>query len=455
MNTHSVTESTSLLEFVAAAWEHWRYAPDQQFWQKEFDYPAVDLPMALQDTADGWYFAHPQGQEQCGLGAAMRWQTTSSQDFIDMERERLKLLAAGLSSKTTLGGGFAFDASDSHDEAWAAFGHARWVLPALYIHQSEGQAHIVVTVYPKHFASAQDAVQYYGTLWAAVDRPQRPDSKDPVPVLSQNMIPPSSQWMALVEEATAAIQQGLLHKVVVARRVDTTFAAPLAVGHLLHTLHHHNPSTTIFGLRAQGQTFLGATPELLLSIHDHTLETMALAGTTARQPSASADAHAAQMLMNSAKNRREHDAVVNRIVDTLRPYADLHVPQAPQILTLANVHHLWTPIQGGVRGDQSLWSLALKLHPTPAVGGEPRTVAQQWLRTHEGLDRGWYAGSVGTMDLKGQGSLWVALRSALVAGNRASCYAGCGIMHDSDPHKELEESEWKLQAMLNALGVKS
>jgi isochorismate synthase EntC len=93
-----------------------------------------------------------------------------------------------------------------------------------------------------------------------------------------------------------------------------------------------------------------------------------------------------------------------------------------------------------------------RLHPTPAVGGDPRPDALAYIRAHEQLDRGWYAAPVGWLGHDGAGEFAVALRSALVAGRQASLFAGCGIMGDSDPAHEYAESLLKFRPMLAALG---
>jgi salicylate biosynthesis isochorismate synthase/menaquinone-specific isochorismate synthase len=95
--------------------------------------------------------------------------------------------------------------------------------------------------------------------------------------------------------------------------------------------------------------------------------------------------------------------------------------------------------------------LAGLLHPTPAVGGEPWDPAEKLIPALEGLDRGWYAGPVGWTDAAGDGEFCVGLRSAVLRGPTAHCYAGCGIVHDSEPAAELAESEVKLGALLPVL----
>jgi isochorismate synthase EntC len=134
-------------------------------------------------------------------------------------------------------------------------------------------------------------------------------------------------------------------------------------------------------------------------------------------------------------------------------------------MRVRNVQHLYTPLRGRLAPGGSLLDLVERLHPTPAVGGRPRPAALSFIRAHERLDRGWYAGPVGWMDARGDGELVVALRSALLRPDahaprsgepapvlsRATLFAGCGIVAESDPDGEYAESVLKLAPMLTAL----
>jgi len=123
----------------------------------------------------------------------------------------------------------------------------------------------------------------------------------------------------------------------------------------------------------------------------------------------------------------------------------------PVIARIANIQHLATPIRAQLAQPVGAVELAGHLHPTPAVGGEPLSVAASLIPALEGLDRGWYAGPVGWTDANEDGEFCVALRSALVRGPDARCYAGVGVVADSDPAAELAETEIKLQALLPVL----
>ena len=120
-------------------------------------------------------------------------------------------------------------------------------------------------------------------------------------------------------------------------------------------------------------------------------------------------------------------------------------------MKVQNVQHLATAIRAQLARPLHTLELAGLLHPTPAVGGEPRAAAEPLIPALEGLDRGWYAGAVGWTDLAEDGELCVALRCALLRGATAHLYAGCGIVVDSVPADELAETEVKLQALLPLL----
>ena len=121
-------------------------------------------------------------------------------------------------------------------------------------------------------------------------------------------------------------------------------------------------------------------------------------------------------------------------------------------MKLEGIHHLKTPIEGQLDPARHVLDVAGCLHPTAAVAGAPRASALRWLREHEGLERGWYAGAVGVVDAQGDGEFCTALRSALLRGGEAKLFAGAGIVEGSDPVAERRETDLKLQAMLETLG---
>jgi menaquinone-specific isochorismate synthase len=127
------------------------------------------------------------------------------------------------------------------------------------------------------------------------------------------------------------------------------------------------------------------------------------------------------------------------------------VSARPELLKLANVQHLATSITGSLRQPWSALEVAGLLHPTAAVCGTPRNSALELIREVEGMDRGRYGGPVGWVDAGGNGEFGIALRCAEVHGARARLFAGNGIVSESLPEDELEETRLKLRAMQSAL----
>jgi menaquinone-specific isochorismate synthase len=260
---------------------------------------------------------------------------------------------------------------------------------------------------------------------------------------------PHTEWAALVAATVAAVRQGRFDKVVLAREVQVVANREFLPADILRRLHTLYPSCMVFSTG----TFLGASPELLISRAGRRVRSHPMAGTVARSGDSTADAALTGLLLGSPKEREEHRLVVDEVAAGLRPVCRaLDVPESPSIVALRNVSHLGTLIEGELDGDDvTALELVSRLHPTPAVAGSPTASAVSYLLGVEGFDRGCYAGPVGWMDSRGDGEWAVAVRSAEVKGNTARLFAGVGVVSDSDPAAELAETQLKLQALLAAV----
>ncbi|MEV5942799.1 isochorismate synthase [Streptomyces sp. NPDC051994] len=268
-------------------------------------------------------------------------------------------------------------------------------------------------------------------------------------------LPSAQDWKDLVARAIRRMREGSFEKVVLARKVRYLAEAPFDVPAAVDRLGENYPEATLFAVRDGEHEFIGATPEYLVRLTGRTVHTLGLAGTTPRGTTPEEDASYERDLTGSSKILHEHDVVVRMLREALNDAcADLTVDPAPTVLKLANVQHLSTGVEGTLpEAGPGILEFAERLHPTPALGGHPRVESLDWLARNEGLDRGWYAGGVGWSDTSGQGEFAVAIRSALIQGNSASVYAGCGIVADSDPEEEYQETRAKLRPMLDALGL--
>ena len=363
-------------------------------------------------------------------------------------------------------GGLGFTGDLPADgDPWSPYGAASLVLPELTYARAHGTSFVTVaevTLPAGRTGRQETQVARVETTWgslvaraaalspargAVVARPAD------VPLALVGERPDRAAWDRLVGLFAGAVGRGRLDKVVLARRVHLRSPIEIDVENALRRLAAGAPEGTIYAFVRGGETFLGATPERLVRTAGRDFETVAIAGSAPRGTTAADDAALATALQASGKEREEHAVVVEMLRDSLLPLAEtLEIGATPGILPLRDVQHLVTPVRGRLRDQAGLLALAERLHPTPAVGGEPRGLALEMIAEHEGIERGWYASPIGWLGVDGDGELMVALRCGLVAGRDARLYAGCGIVADSDPAREWEESQMKLRPVASALG---
>jgi isochorismate synthase len=350
-------------------------------------------------------------------------------------------------------GGFAFAPDGGQSPPWAGYAPASLHVPEVLLVRRNGEVRLTAAA----LAAPDDTVE---DLLGRVERRLRALRQAPLPLLDpapagrvrvSSAMPPE-HYESAVARGVERIRAGALDKIVLAREVQVHSAGDHDPGAVLGVLRDAFPSCFVFCAGRGDSAFLAASPELLVRRDGLRAGTLALAGSTRRSADPSVDDHLGEQLLRSAKDREEQAIVARRIERTLRPHA-VWVTAAPEpvLVRVANIQHLGTPIRAQLRSPIGAIELAGMLHPTPAVGGEPIGVAAPLIPALEGMDRGWYAGPVGWTDTSEDGEFCVALRCALLNGPVARCYAGVGVVRDSDPAAELAETEIKLQALLPVL----
>jgi isochorismate synthase len=422
---------------------------------------------ARPDAAERFFWERrAQAYQIAALGAAHAIETRGASRFADAAGAARELagdlhLVAGegrAEAEPFLVGGFAFGDEPTAAPEWAAFPPVRLVLPELLV-TSDGEASrstVTRRIEPGAEAAREAAFLHdqLETTRCALARARLP-AEGPaghVPEFHAVADAPPASYRAGVEQALRVIAAGDLEKVVLARAVRLASPAGFPVARVLDTLRRTHPSCTSFAVGRPGGIFLGAAPERLLRLDGSRVDTAALAGSARRGRSPEEDTRLARELCESKKEQAEHAVVVRALREALGESCDeIAVPEAPRLLRLEGIQHLETPLVGTLRGEASVLELAGRLHPTPAVAGAPQQAALAWIAQREQLERGWYAGAIGVVRHDGSGEFCVALRSALLRGETAHCFAGAGIVAGSDPHAELRETRLKLRAMLGAL----
>lgn len=263
-----------------------------------------------------------------------------------------------------------------------------------------------------------------------------------------------NQYIQAAHAAIDAIGKGKLEKVVLARSCQVESTIPFNQSLIIEKLRESYPSCFVFAVANSNATFIGASPERLLSLKNGTVYSGPLAGSIGRGKTPQEDIELAASLIESDKEQREHAIVVEAIHSVLRTFCDnLKVPSNPSVLRLHNLQHLYTPIEGRTKLGYTYDILDIlgHLHPTPAVAGIPRDKALAWIRNFENLDRGWYTGTIGWVNDRGEGDFAIALRSALIRKNKALIHAGSGFVSGSEIENELAETNLKMRASLEAL----
>jgi len=435
---------------------------------------AITLPPEL-DCAS-FSFSHGQaGELRAGYGVAAQWTAQGS--------DRLRVLSARARDLTRhwqhldpdetgfLGFAMLGFAAAPHPaptpvparpadriaDASADLPDALLWLPELGLCTRRGQAALVLTTrLPATHADLRRRWRdWLARLVPALDAPL-PEPLTSSTLTNLGSLPDLRDWQILVESALTAIRSGPLDKVVLCRRIGLRGRRPFDLRRLLAALTYLFPSCQVISIERGETRFVAATPERLLRVHGRQVEVDAIAGTAARSASAPRDAALTAALQASGKDQREHAMVVEAVREVLDGCCDaVQVPAVPRVMQLHNAQHLWSPVSGRLRDATDLFTLAERLHPTPATNGKPQVEARQWLHRMEPLERGWYTGVAGILEAGANpqldGELWVLLRCAQIQGDEAQLYAGAGIVLGSDPLAEWRETGHKLAAIATAL----
>lgn len=360
-------------------------------------------------------------------------------------------------------GGFAFREDFKAQVVWHGMHAAHFVLPRVMLRRDGDESHLILSEYVPADADIEQAQvdiksrfetlfddlfwNFSGQVW----NPAWEEASDIEYPMTYDA------YERMIINATAQMKAGQLDKVVLSRMCQIRFSNPVNIVRALEYLRGAYPDCHRFLFEPEPHNaFYGATPETLVKVQERDVFADGLAGTIKRGATPAEDETLGQQILSDPKERREHDYVVQGLRKQLAPYVDdLHADEAPGLLKLGNVQHLFTPVTGKLNDDYGVLPLVAALHPTPALGGTPRDVAEGLITALEPITRGWYAAPIGWIDHEMNGHFGVGIRSAVSRKGTVWCYAGGGIVAESTPEREWRETELKFRPMLNAVGVRS
>ncbi|MDO6686621.1 MULTISPECIES: isochorismate synthase [unclassified Agarivorans] len=415
-----------------------RQVPQQGFQQVCIKLPKLDLFAWLnqqQHTTRG-YWKNKHKQQVAFVGAAKSIldleQLQSVCDQLDPSNNQLRFY-----------GGIAFARQSAQ---WSGFPHRRFILPRFEIRCDGEYTRLFINANFEH----QPALEYQRIEKAFLAlKPTQPLPQVSLKALSRQDQPSRAQWQGLVDQVTSEEFQQHTAKVVLSRQTNIQLNAELNAFALLQQWQQKEQNCYSFLFQFDGiSSFLGCSPERLYSREGSQLVSEALAGTAPRGITPEQDAQLGKQLLDDAKNQLENQLVVDDLTRRLKELS-LHVRALDQIelVKLDRVQHLKRRIQARVSPALDDRSLLQALHPTPAVGGLPRSSAVQYILKNEGYARGWYAGAVGWLS-GAQSEFSVAIRSALVTPQHLSTFAGAGIVAGSQAEQEWQELNHKIATVL-------
>ncbi len=464
------TDKKALVELCVATRESARASGQPVLACYAFSREPADL---LQFAGDGegadqfgFYWEHPSHSFAMVAGGAARRLCASGENrFREMAGkvepllQSAKTAGCAFSGPYALGGFSFFD--DLDDADWPGFGAAQMVVPEWMLLRRGGSVTAMVNRMIAPDAEPRGAAEEMAEKARALgDCKARVAGEEGAPLPASEAafaeIPDGGEgrrrWVDMVARAVSEIRAGHLSKVVLARTFDVICRAARLRLPILHRLRKAYPDCFNFMVNpGAGQVFLGASPEQLARFSNGTIQLGALAGTAARGKSTREDEAFARRMLESKKDRSEHQIVVDSIVRNVEGLGEVDRPGEPSVIKLSNLQHLYTPITLRSREPLSVFSLIEKLHPTPAVGGHPGREALKRIRKFENFERGWYAGPLGWLNAKGEGEFAVALRACTLSADRVRLFAGNGIVAESDPEQEYLETQLKFKPILAAL----
>lgn len=395
-----------------------------------------------------------------GLGASYKIKSESGNRFKEIESQWRKLVIDSIilpsdfppNTGPILSGGFSFDVLKEKTKLWKDFPDSYFVLPTFLLTRLGKEQWITLNVMVEPDQDKSEFDSLLDNLEALMEANELilKDSKS----LELNFHEvKKDEWIDSVKHVTEEIKRGKLEKVVLARELSIESTHFFDVESILNRLQKEQSTSYLFAFENNGTCFLGASPERLIKMKNNEFLSTCLAGSIGRGATAVQDDELGQALLSDEKNIHEHALVVEMIKQAMEAGCEkIHIPDTPVLYKVRDIQHLYTPIQGIAKKDVSLFRMVESLHPTPALGGFPKDKSMEKIREVELMDRGWYAAPIGWVDARGNGEFAVAIRSGIINKNKASLFAGCGIVSDSDPISEYEETKMKFRPMLTALG---
>ena len=447
-----------------------------------YHYASIQIPLPEKillspvSSCDSFFLSRPESAfTLVGLDSLITIKALGKQRFTTIKEEYSSCLKSWHYNKSNPPMAFlafAFDEQDTMQDCWQSLPNCLLTIPRILFQDKDSLQ--VMTVNIDLAGSYSSQISKIEQLLESYFSPVLPDTKQHKTKQEARLITSAQKdayqhWHSLAQNAIRQIKSKKFDKLVTSRYNSISTSEPVSVSHLVYKLAHYYPSCSILSYSSSGKTIVAASPEQLLSLQHPDIQSNAIGGTISRttQPDKNNSLpfflkqntqQNSDELSESKKLLKEHHFISQAIYENLDPLCySLKMPVAPFLMKLHNLYHLETPVQGKLMDKYDLFDCITALHPTPAVAGLPRQQAKQWLINNEDYQRGWYTGAFGWIDADMNGDLSVLLRCALIENTpdkkqEIHLFAGAGLVAESDPDAEWQETELKMQTIMEILG---
>lgn len=325
------------------------------------------------------------------------------------------------------------------------------------------QIQVIGNVHVPQLGTDDAILEAYEEALAKIDETME-KLKQPLPIHPQNSIPEDvdlgeiqsnltkEQFINNVEKAKEYIRAGDIFQVVLSQRFEIkTDISPLHVYRMLRIL---NPSPYMYCLKMDDEVIVGSSPEMLVRVEDEKVETRPIAGTRRRGINQEEDLALEKELLADEKERAEHLMLVDlgrNDIGRVAEFGSVKVDAYMQIERYSHVMHIVSNVSGKLRKDKDFFDAYLSCSPAGTVSGAPKLRAMEIIAELENESRGAYAGSIGYLGFSGNLDTCITIRTIIFKHGKAYVQAGAGIVWDSVPESEYEETVNKAKGMLKAI----
>ncbi len=431
------------------------------------------ISLAPSKSTECFYISKPDsGLTWVGLGSLIKLQASGKNRFNTIKENYTTILDSWytdtaektISPKAFIA--FSFDEDDPMTGIWGNFPNTILTIPKILIKEqikdnSIKQTLIInIKIKPEKTPKSDkkyifnQIINLFSDYLEALKAAKETAKKNYTIIPSKYCSTHNNPWTKLTNSALSSIKKGKFEKLVTSRYCSVSTDKSISLTQLMHNLSTHYPCCTLISYQTENKTIVAASPERLLTLKHNLIQSDAIGGTI---PKKREDSSLLNFQANTSENKKllkEHQFISHDIYQRLNPFCNsLKMPFSPDIMMLHNMYHLESLIQGKLKHQYNIFDMLEVLHPTPAVAGVPAQKAKQWIIQHENYNRGWYCGAFGWVDSNLDGELSVMLRCALIDNNKnkIDLFAGAGLIAESNPQTEWQETETKMQTILDML----